>query len=67
VDKHVRCVSCVFFQPLLHSDVKEGDQIRLGKCRKNAPTVAGFPQVLPYEFCGEHRLDAEKLGVSDVD
>ena len=27
------------------------------RCRKNAPTIKGFPAVFPTDWCGEHKLD----------
>ena len=56
-----RCATCVWFEPVLHVDAKEGDPLRLGKCKRHAPRGAGFPRVMPQEFCGEHVLDVDKL------
>jgi hypothetical protein len=33
----------------------------LGRCRRNAPTMRGFPAVFPVDWCGEHRLDENKI------
>lgn len=27
------------------------------RCRRNAPTIHGFPPVYPTDWCGNHRLD----------
>ena len=27
------------------------------RCRKNAPTINGWPAVFPTDWCGEHKLD----------
>jgi hypothetical protein len=31
----------------------------VGRCRRNAPTMEGFPIVCPADWCGEHTLDPE--------
>lgn len=34
----------------------------LGRCRKRAPTMSGFPAVFEADWCGDHKLDEGKLG-----
>ena len=42
------CGTCRHFSP------KEGN---IGRCRRNAPTMSGFPVVYAdSDFCGEHKL-----------
>jgi hypothetical protein len=36
-----------------------GDKI--GRCRRNAPTIKGFPVVFPFDWCGEHKIDENKI------
>lgn len=31
------------------------------RCRRNAPTINGFPAVYPTDWCGNHRLDKTKM------
>lgn len=34
------------------------------RCRRNAPTMKGYPTVYPTDFCGEHKISkdtAEKI------
>lgn len=33
----------------------------LGRCRKRAPTLNGWPAVFTSDWCGDHKLDDEKL------
>lgn len=50
------CSSCMFYVP------KEShSNIEIGRCRRHAPTLGGFPAVFPYDWCGDHKLDEEKL------
>lgn len=57
--KGMRCSTCVFYvpkEPSYYVGPKE-----IGRCRRNAPTMRGFPAVFPIDWCGEHRLDENKL------
>lgn len=33
----------------------------LGRCRRHAPTVNGFPAVFESDWCGDHKLDENKI------
>lgn len=33
----------------------------LGRCRKHAPTMNGFPPIFMSDWCGEHKLDENKI------
>ena len=47
----MKCVSCMWFAP-------KGD---LGRCRRHAPTMNGYPVVYQNDWCGDHKLDETKL------
>ncbi len=47
------CQTCMFFVPKTHHS--------LGRCRRNAPTMAGFPAVFETDWCGNHKIDENKL------
>lgn len=34
---------------------------QLGRCRKHAPTMNGFPAVFDTDWCGDHKLDENKI------
>jgi hypothetical protein len=55
----MRCKSCVFFCPkgTFANEAKGA----FGRCRRNAPTLKGFVPVWGMDWCGEHRLDENKL------
>lgn len=42
------CNSCMFYVP-------KADMGRLGRCRRNAPTMKGYPVVYINDWCGEHK------------
>ncbi len=33
----------------------------IGRCRRHAPTLNGWPIVFMEDWCGDHRLDEEKV------
>jgi hypothetical protein len=48
------CRTCMWFV------TKHGLRFHLGRCRRNAPTMNGYPVVTVYDWCGEHKLDENK-------
>lgn len=55
----MRCHSCMWFVPKAGGVVNE-DKGALGRCRRHAPTMAGFVPVYSADWCGDHRLDESK-------
>jgi hypothetical protein len=52
----MRCVTCMFFVEKV-SAVKHQN---IGRCRRHAPTMNGYPVVYPHDWCGDHKLDETK-------
>jgi hypothetical protein len=52
----MRCVTCMWY---VDKEVKEGNA-RLGRCRRHAPSMNGYPVVFPADWCGDHKLDENK-------
>jgi hypothetical protein len=48
----MRCQTCIFF--VLKANT-------LGRCRRHAPTLSGWPAVFKQDWCGDHKLDETKL------
>ena len=69
----MKCATCVFFVEKKHAvrDVDiaeipipiptEDSRGAIGRCRRNAPTMKGFPIVFEQDWCGEHRIDENKI------
>jgi hypothetical protein len=49
--KFMSCATCMWFV------LKEGKREGLGRCRRNAPTMGGFPAVFVTDWCGNHKID----------
>ena len=52
----MRCASCMWF---VRKD-PETDKSTIGRCRKRAPTMDGYPVVFETDWCGDHKLDENK-------
>lgn len=66
----MRCATCIWFvakapaipaatheDPLAQRDAGRSD---VGRCRRHAPTMNGYPVVFVADWCGDHRLDENK-------
>ncbi len=56
----MRCATCMWFAKK-NAEAKD-ERGALGRCRRHAPTMNGFPVVFSADWCGDHKLDEEKLG-----
>jgi hypothetical protein len=52
--QNMRCASCMWF-------VQKAGGAGLGRCRRHAPTMSGFPAVFGTDWCGDHKLDEKRL------
>jgi len=57
--KGMRCGGCMYFVPKVKLDESRPSQV--GRCRRNAPTMNGWPVLFDKDWCGAHKLDEEKL------
>jgi hypothetical protein len=56
----MRCETCMFFV-LKKSGEDVNPANSLGRCRRHAPTLGGWPAVWKSDWCGDHKLDEEKI------
>jgi hypothetical protein len=57
----MRCRTCMFYVPKKQTFVQSVDCPQIGRCRQDAPTLKGWPAVYPDDWCGAHKIDADKL------
>ena len=65
----MRCRACLFFvvkEPEPGPEETKGpmtcsEKGSLGRCRRHAPTLGGWPAVFESDWCGDHKIDADKL------
>jgi len=57
----MRCATCIWFVKK-ESTQRQGGGLQpvIGRCRRHAPTMGGYPVVFPADWCGDHRLDENK-------
>ena len=53
----MRCRTCMWFVRK-HAGP---DISAVGRCRRHAPTMGGYPVVMETDWCGDHRLDENKV------
>jgi hypothetical protein len=58
----MRCSTCIWFVPKLSdASVRPVNHSIIGRCRRHAPTMGGYPVVFSTDWCGDHRLDENKV------
>lgn len=68
----MRCRSCLYCaikcgQPIPPRTAMEVSMMepdprgRIGRCRRHAPTMNGYPVVFETDWCGDHKMDETKL------
>jgi len=53
----MKCETCMYYVAKLVGDVASD----VGRCRRNAPTMKGWPVMFATDWCGEHKLNEETL------
>ena len=57
----MRCKTCMFFVAKLTVQAPHHETVNtLGRCRRHAPTMGGYPAVFVTDWCGDHKLDENK-------
>ena len=52
------CKKCIWFVPKQSNNRIGYD---LGRCRRHAPSMNGYPVVFVNDWCGDHRIDENKI------
>jgi len=53
----MRCRTCMWF---VGKAVPEGSK-SIGRCRRHAPSMNGYPVVYENDWCGDHKVDETKI------
>ena len=56
----MRCSTCMWYQ-VKANEAKEFPVTEVGRCRRHAPAMNGYPVVFPADWCGDHKLDETKV------
>ena len=38
-------------------EIEQANSAPIGRCRRHAPTMSGYPVVFGTDWCGDHKLD----------
>jgi Pyruvate/2-oxoacid:ferredoxin oxidoreductase delta subunit len=59
----MRCKKCIWFVPKKPTEghIGHANSYDVGRCRRHAPTMNGYPVVFVNDWCGDHRIDENKL------
>jgi len=55
----MKCSTCMWY--VFKQTGTTEDRVQLGRCRRHAPTMNGYPAVFPSDWCGDHKLDENKI------
>lgn len=58
----MKCGTCMWWvEKTVIEKLRNNENPRLGRCRKRAPTLQGWPAVYEGDWCGDHKLDENKI------
>lgn len=61
----MRCRTCMFFALKAKSEIAMGfipdERGNIGRCRRHAPTMNGYPVCYEDDWCGDHKVDENKV------
>jgi len=55
------CATCMWYVEKAVPPITKVGYQRVGRCRRHAPSMNGYPVVYPADWCGDHKLDETKL------
>lgn len=58
---NMRCRTCMYFVVKEKEGDGPKDERDIGRCRRNAPSIKGWPVLFADDWCGEHKLDENKI------
>ncbi len=57
----MRCLTCMWFVEKEPAQDCPRTEKRVGRCRRHAPTMGGYPVVFSTDWCGDHKLDENAI------
>jgi len=58
---NMKCRTCIWFVAKEQIGAIKHDAPVVGRCRRHAPTIGGYPVVYQIDWCGDHRVDENKV------
>lgn len=60
-NKGMKCGTCMWFAEKVTEPPAVGVENQFGRCRRHAPSMNGYPSVFGIDWCGDHKLDENKI------
>ena len=66
----MRCETCMWYlekvgnapsEPKKPEEAVVDRAVRIGRCRRHAPTMNGYPVVYENDWCGDHKLNEKAM------
>jgi len=55
------CQTCMYYVKKVEDTGPRLGSVEVGRCRRHAPTINGWPVMFKEDWCGDHRIDENKL------
>lgn len=59
----MKCSTCMWFVAK-ETEATTDERGAIGRCRRHAPTMNGYPVVFESDWCGDHKLNEAKIARS---
>ena len=56
----MKCHTCMWYVEKKTTARVNPEKGPIGRCRRHAPTMGGYPVVFATDWCGDHKLDETK-------
>ena len=63
----MKCSTCMWFVKKVKTTLTDEKgcvstlKCNIGRCRRHAPTMSGYPVVYDTDWCGDHKIDEMKI------
>ena len=61
---NMKCKTCMWFVAKKRVNLTPGIGYNTGICRRHSPSMSGYPVVFVNDWCGDHKLDENKVVVN---
>lgn len=59
--KGMCCRTCMWYVVKVNDEAVTVGNVIVGRCRRHAPTMNGYPVVFENDWCGDHKLNETTL------
>ena len=59
--QNMKCSTCMWFAEKQRSLLVDDSKAPIGRCRRRAPSINGFPVVFGTDWCGDHKINEDAV------